>query len=153
MTSLLRALSQYARVSCLACSSFISPALASLARRRRESRPRLRPSRSRYAYSGFRRFGCLLMIAVMFLQVTLFPPEVSQAAVKAVSATATNYGQGAHFWWHSSGLATRAERLRNKYLPNIGAQVQPNGWDGKGAPRRSRPPYQRSRPSRTETGR
>jgi YD repeat-containing protein len=138
MRSLLRSLSRYARVSSLACSSFISLALASLARWRRESRPRRRSARARFAYSGFRRFACVLMIAVTF-QFSLFPPEVSRAAVKAISAKAVNSAQDAQFWWHSSGWAARAERLRNKYLPNISAQSQPKGWDGKGAPRRSRP--------------
>jgi hypothetical protein len=79
------------------------------------------------------------MVAVMFVQITLFPPEISRAAVDAVSATAINYGQGAHFLWHSNGWAARYERLRNEYLPKIGAQVQPKGWDGKGSPRSSRP--------------
>jgi RHS repeat-associated protein len=139
MTSLLRALCLRARVSSLNCSLFVALKLVRLARRRRTSRPRQRPARSRYAYSGFRRFACLGMITVMFVQFTLFPPEVSHAAVKAVSATAVGYGQDAHFWWHSSGWAARYERLRNEYLPNIGAQAQPRGWDGKGAPRQSRP--------------
>jgi RHS repeat-associated protein len=79
------------------------------------------------------------MVAVMFTQFVLAPPEVSHAAVKALSAKAVNSAQDAQFWWHSSGWAARAERLRNKYLPNISAQAQPKGWDGKGAPRRSRP--------------
>src|SRR5262245_28088636 len=139
MTSLLRGISLRARVLSLNCSLFVSLTLARLASRRRASRPHPRPARSRYAYSGFRRFACLLMIAVMFVQFTLFPPEVSHAVVKAVSATAVNYGQGAHFLWHSSGWAARYEQLRNEYLPNIGAQAQPRGWDGRGAPRRSRP--------------
>jgi len=50
---------------------------ARLAQLSRASRPRRRPARERYAYSGLRRFACLLMAAVMFLQFTLFPPEVS----------------------------------------------------------------------------
>jgi RHS repeat-associated protein len=79
------------------------------------------------------------MVAVMFIQFALFPPEVLHAAAKAVSTTAVNYGQDTHLWWHSSGWAARYERLRNEFLPNIGAQAQPRGWDGKGAPRHSRP--------------
>jgi RHS repeat-associated protein len=79
------------------------------------------------------------MVALMFVQFALFPPDVLHAAVKAVSATAVDYGQDAHFRWHSSGWAARYERLRNEYLPGIGAQAQPRGWDGKGAPRQSRP--------------
>ena len=139
MTSLLRALSAHVRGISLDCSVFVTLTLARLARRRRASSPLGRPRRSRYAYTRFRRFACLLMIAVMFVQFTLFPPEVSQAALQAVSAKAAGYGQDAQFWWHSSGWAARAERLRNEFLPNIGAQAQPKGWDGKGAPRRSRP--------------
>jgi hypothetical protein len=121
------------------CSLFIALTLARLARRHRASRPCPRPARSRYAHYGFRRFACLLMAAVMFVQFALFPPEVSHAAVRAVSATAVNYGQGAHFWWHSSGWAAKYERLRNEYLRNVSAQAQPRGWDGKGAPGGSRP--------------
>ncbi|HZF38754.1 MAG TPA: Ig-like domain-containing protein, partial [Blastocatellia bacterium] len=139
MTSLLRGLSLRARVLSLNCSLFVTLTLARLARLRRASRPRLRPARSRHAYSGFRRFACLVMVAVMFVQFALFPPEVSHAAVEAVSAKAAGYGQDAHFLWHSSGWAARYERLRNEYLPSIGAQAQPKGWDGKGAPRHSRP--------------
>src|SRR5262245_36374832 len=139
MTSLLRTFSIRVRGISLNCSVFVTLTLAGLARRLRGSRPRSRPVRARYAYSCFRRFACLLMIAVMFVQFTLFPPEVSQAAVKAVSAKAVNYGQDAQFWWHSSGWAARAERLRNEFLPKFGAQGQSKSWDGKGAPRRSRP--------------
>jgi YD repeat-containing protein len=36
-------------------------------------------------------------------------------------------------------MGGRAERLRNEYLPNIGATAQRRGWDGKGAPQNSRP--------------
>jgi RHS repeat-associated protein len=139
MTSLLHALSVRVRGISLNCSVFVTLTLARLARRRRAPGRRGRSARSRFAYSGFRRFACLLMIAVMFVQFTMFPPEVSQAAVKAVSAKAVNYGQDAQFWWHSSGWAARAERLRNEFLPNIGAQAQPKGWDGKGSQRNSRP--------------
>jgi RHS repeat-associated protein len=139
MTSPLRATSVRVREIILNCSVFVTLTLARLARRLRASRPRSRPVRARYAYSGFRRFACLLMIAVMFFQFVLAPPEISHAAVKAVSAKAVNYGQDAQFWWHSSGWAARAERLRNEYLPNFGVQAQSKGWDGKGAPRRSRP--------------
>src|SRR5215813_2642473 len=85
------------------------------------------------------RFACLTMIMVMSVQGVLSAPEVSGAAVKAVSAAAAGYGQGAHFWWRSSGWAASYERLRNEFLPNFGAQAQPKGWDGKGAPRNSRP--------------
>jgi hypothetical protein len=75
----------------------------------------------------------------MFLQFVLFPPEVLYAVAKAVSTAAVNYGQDTHLWWHSSGWAARYERLRNEYLPDIGTQAQPRGWDGKGAPRHGRP--------------
>jgi RHS repeat-associated protein len=139
MTPLLRTLSIRVQGISLNCSMFVTLTLARLARRHRASRPRRPTARSRYAYSGFRRFASLLMIAVMFVQISLFPPEVSQAAVKAVSAKAAGYGQDAEFWWHSSGWAARAERLRNEFLPKFGAQAPPKGWDGKGAPRRSRP--------------
>src|SRR5262245_25667253 len=138
MTSPLHALSLCARVLSLNCSLFVALTLARLARHRM-SCPHPRPARSRYAYSGFRRFACMLMAAVMFLQFTLFPHEVSHAAIKTISATVINYGQDVHFWWHSSGWGARYERLRNEYLPNIGAQAQPKGWDGRGAPRHSRP--------------
>ena len=47
----------------------------------------------------------------MLVQFALFPPEVSHAAVKVVSATAADYGQGALFWWHSSGWAAWSERF------------------------------------------
>jgi RHS repeat-associated protein len=134
MTSLLRALSPRARVLSLNCSLFVALTLA-----RRAFRPRPRPARSRYAHSGFRRFTCLLMVAVIFVQFVLVPPQVSHTAVKAISATAVNYGQDTHLWWRSSGWAAKDDRLRNEYLPNIGAQAQPRGWDGKGSPRSSRP--------------
>src|SRR5262245_33215612 len=94
---------------------------------------------TRFASPAIHRFACLTMIVVMSVQGVLSAPEVSGAAVKAVSAAAAGYGQGAHFWWRSSGWAARYERLRNEYLPNIGAQARPKGWDGKGAPRNSRP--------------
>jgi hypothetical protein len=79
------------------------------------------------------------MVVVMSMQFVSISPQISHAAVDAVSATAINYGQDAHFWWHSSGWAARYERLRNEFLPNIGARAQSRGWDGRGAPRRSRP--------------
>jgi RHS repeat-associated protein len=139
MTSLLHAISVRICGISLNCSMFVTLTLARLAQRCRVLRPRLRPARSRYAYSGFRRFACLLMVAVIFVQFSLFPPEVSRAAVEAVSAKAVNYGQDAQFWWHSSGWAARADRLRNEFLPNFGVQAQPKGWDGKGAPKLSRP--------------
>src|SRR5262245_21689475 len=139
MTSLLRTLSLRARLLSLDCSLFVSLTLARLASRPRASHSRPRLTRSRYAYSGFRRFACVLMIAVMLVQFTLSPPEASHAAVKAVSAAAAGYGQGAHFWWRSSGWAASYERLRNEFLPNFGAQAKTKGWDGKGAPRNSRP--------------
>jgi RHS repeat-associated protein len=139
MTSPLRALYLGARALSLLYSLFIAPTPARLARSRRASGRRPHTARAQYAYSGFRRFVCLLMVAVMFLHFALFPPEVFYAAAKAVTTTAVNYGQDNHLWWHSSGWAARYERLRNEYLPNIGAQAQPSGWDGKGAPRHSRP--------------
>src|SRR5262245_16036174 len=109
-----------------------------LARWRRASTPRPSPARARYAHSGFRRFACLVMAVVMFLQVPA-SPQVSRVVVEAVSTKAVNSWEGGRFWWHSSGWAARMERLRNEYLPNIGAQAQPKGWDGKGSPRQSRP--------------
>jgi len=140
MTSLLRVLSLPARfrVLSLAYSLFIALMRACVAQWRRASSLRLRPARSRYARFGFRRFACLAMVVVMFFQVPA-SPQVSQAAAKVVSATASNSWQDARFRWHSSGWAARYERLRNEYLPNIGVQAQPRGWDGKGAPRQSRP--------------
>src|SRR5215468_2254991 len=105
MTSLLRALTLRARVLNLVCSLFVTLTFARLAQWRRASRPHPRPARSRFAYSGFRRFACLMMVAVMVVQFALFPSEVSQAAVKEVSATAINSAQNAHLWWHASGWA------------------------------------------------
>jgi hypothetical protein len=139
MTSPLRALSLRVRVLSLNCSLFIALTLARLARWRRTSRLRPHPARARFAYSGFRRFACLLMGAVMFVQFALFPPEVSHAAVKAVSATAVNSAQDAHLWWHSSGWAAWSERFLRENFPNFGANTQQRNWDGKGAPRRAMP--------------
>src|SRR5262245_8485190 len=116
MISPLRALSLRARALSLICSLFFALTPARLAQRSRASRSRLRPARARHAYSGFRRFACLLMIAVMFVQFALFPPVISRAAVDAVSTTAVNYVQDAHFWSHSSGWADSYDRLRNEYL-------------------------------------
>jgi RHS repeat-associated protein len=101
-------------------------------------RASLHPARARHARSGFRRFACLVMAGVMFLQVPA-SPHVSHAVVERVSAKAVNSWESGRFWWHSSGWAARYERLRNEYLPNIGATPQKRGWDGKGAPRHSRP--------------
>src|SRR5262245_21885439 len=111
-----------------------------LDRWRRAFRSRLCPARARYAYSGFRRFGCVVMAVVMFLQVPA-SPQVSHAVVEAVSLKMVNSWESGRFWWHSSGWAARYERLRNEYLPNIGATPQKRGWDGKGAPRHSRPAH------------
>jgi RHS repeat-associated protein len=97
------------------------------------------PPSPRYARSAFHRFACLTMIVVMSFQGVLASPQVSRSAAEAVSATAINSWQGAQFWWHSSGWAARAESLRNEYLPSFGATAQKRGWDGKGAPRHSRP--------------
>ena len=140
MTSLLRVLSLPARVrvSSLAYSLFIALMRACLAQWRRASRVLLRPARSRYACFGFRRFACLAMVVVLVVQVPA-SPQVSQAVAKVVSAAAVNSWQDGRFWWHSSGWAARAERLRNEFLPSIGVTTQRRGWDGKGAPRRSRP--------------
>src|SRR5262245_8889357 len=93
---------------------------------------------TRFAPPTLHRFACLTMIVVMSVQGVLSAPEVSGAAVKAFSAAAAGYGQGAHFWWRSSGWAASYERLRKKYWPNIGAQARPKVWDAKGAPRNSR---------------
>ncbi|MGH9754391.1 MAG: hypothetical protein ACREA2_16555, partial [Blastocatellia bacterium] len=106
---------------------------------RRAFSRRLHPAGSRFAHSSFHRFACLVMIAVMSVQGTLSLPQVSHAAVEAVSAKAINSWQNGRFWWHSSGWAAEHERLRNEYLPNIGAAAGAAGWDGKGAPRHSRP--------------
>jgi hypothetical protein len=78
------------------------------------------------------------MAVVMFLQVPA-SPQVSKAVAEIISTKAVNSWESGRFWWHSSGWAARAERLRNEYLPNIGATAQRRGWDGKGAPSRSRP--------------
>ena len=139
MTSLLRALTLRARVLNLVCSMFVTLTFARLARRRRAPRPRRHLARARFAYSGFRRFACLIMVAVMVVQFALFPPEVSQAAVKAVSATAVNYAQNAHLWWHASGWAAWSERFLRENFPKFGANAQQRNWDGKGAPRRAMP--------------
>ena len=139
MTSPLRALSLRARVLSLNCSLLVSLTLTRLARRRRASRTRRHPARARFAYFGFRRFACLLMIAVMVVQFAVFPPEVSQAAVKAISAKAVNSAQDAHLLWHSSGWAAWSERFLRENFPKFGASVQRRNWDGKGAPRRAMP--------------
>src|SRR5215475_5374203 len=94
---------------------------------------------TRFASSAIHRFACLTMIVVMSVQGVLSAPEVSGAAVKAVTAAAAGYVQDTHLWWHSSGWAASYERLRNEYLPGVTAQARPKGWDGKGAPRNSRP--------------
>ena len=112
---------------------------AGLTQRYRASRRRRRPAGSRFMPFPFKRLATLAMIAVMSAQSALASPEVSHVMANTVSATAINSAQGAHFWWHSSGWAARYERLRNEYLPIIGAQSRPRGWDGKGAPRHSRP--------------
>jgi RHS repeat-associated protein len=139
MTSLLRGLSLRARALSLNCSLFVALTLARLSQWRRASRPRPRPRRARFVYSRFRRFACLMMVAVMVVQFALFPPDVSQAAVKAVSATAVNSAQNAHLWWHASGWAAWYERFLREKFPKFGANVQQRNWDGKGAPRRAVP--------------
>jgi RHS repeat-associated protein len=122
MTSPLRGLSLRTRVLSLNCSLFVALMFVRLARLRRASRPRWRPARSRYAYTGFRRFACMVMVAVMVVQFALFPPEVSQAAVKAISANAAGSAQDAHLWWHSSGWAAWSERFLQRIRDGKGAQ-------------------------------
>src|SRR5262245_57946448 len=140
MTSLLRVLSLPARVRVLSPAYSLSIALmrACLAQWRRAYSLLLRPARSRYACFGFRRFACLAMVVVLVVQVPA-SPQVSQATAKVISAAAVNSWQDGRFWWHSSGWAARAERLLNEFLPGIGVTTQGRGWDGKGAPRPSRP--------------
>src|SRR5262245_44314302 len=135
----LRTLSFRARSLALTCSLSVALPLVRCARRLRAARHRPRPRRARFAYSGFRRFACLLMVTVMVVQFALFPPEVSQAAVKAVSATAVNSAQDARHWWHASGWAAWSERFMREKFPNLGATVQQRNWDGKGTPRRAMP--------------
>ena len=72
----LRALAFRARVFGLNCSLFFAMALIRLTQWRHTSRRRPRPARARFAYSGFRRFACLLLVTVMVVQFALFPPEV-----------------------------------------------------------------------------
>jgi RHS repeat-associated protein len=96
--------------------------LARLAQWRCASRPRPHHPRARFARSGFYRFACLLMVAVMFVQVVLGPPQVAHAAVKAVSAKAANYGQDTRFWWHASGWAAWSERFLRRIRYGKGAQ-------------------------------
>ena len=137
----LRALSFRARSLALICSLFVALPIVRFARRLRASRHRPRPARARFAYSGFRRFACLLMVAVMFAQFVLAPPEVSHAAVKAVSATAVNSAQDARHWWHASGWAASSER----FLRRI--------WDGKGAQRRAAPKHEPQETQEQRNGR
>jgi hypothetical protein len=99
-------------------------------------------ARTHFAHSIFHRFACLTMIVVMSVQGIIASPQVTHSVVEFASANAINSWQSGRFWWHSSGWAARAERLRNEYLPNIGATAQQRGWDGKGAPRNSRPALQ-----------
>jgi hypothetical protein len=122
MTSLLRTLSLRARLLNLVCSLFVKLTFARLARRRRALHHRPRPARARFAYSGFRRFACLVMVAVMFVQFVLGPPQVAYAAVKAVSVTAVNSAQDAHLWWHASGWAAWSERFLQRIQDGKGAQ-------------------------------
>src|SRR5262245_62717198 len=126
MTSLLRALSLRARVLSLNCSQFVALVLVRLTHLRRASRHEPRPARARYAHSGFRRFACLAMAVVMFLQVPA-SPHVSHTMIQTLSSKAVNSWESGRFWWHSSGWAARAERLRDEYLPNIGATDQQRG--------------------------
>src|SRR5262245_57716343 len=122
MTSPLRGLSLRARVLSLNCSLFVALTLVRIARR--ASRPRRHPARARFADSGFRRFACLVMVAVMFVQFVLGQPQVAHAAVKAVSAKAANSAQNAHLWWHASGWAAMSERFLRENFPKFGASVQ-----------------------------
>lgn len=151
MTTPLRALSLRARVLSLNCSLFVALTLARLAQWRRASRPRLRSARSRYAYSGFRRFACLLMIAVMFVQFALFPPEVSHAAVKAVTTTARATGRARI----SGGIRVDGRRERNGSAMSTCRPSAPllNGEVGMARARReaAAPLHTWSRHSRKET--
>ena len=122
MTYMLRALSLRARMLSLNCSMFVTLTLGRLSRRYLARRLRPRPARARFAYSGFRRFACLLMVAVMFAQFVLAPPEVSHAAVKAISATAAGSAQDARHWWHASGWAAWSERFLQRIRYGNGAQ-------------------------------
>jgi len=118
----LRAISFRARSWALTCALFVALPPVRFARRLRAVRHRPRPVGARFAYSGFRRFACLLMVAVMFVQFALFPPEVSHATVKAVSATAVNSAQDARHWWHASGWAAWSERFLQRIRDGKGAQ-------------------------------
>ncbi|HEU0179989.1 MAG TPA: hypothetical protein VFV58_37620, partial [Blastocatellia bacterium] len=139
MASPLHVLSPRARVLSLNCSLFVALTLARLARWRRASRPRLRPARTRFAYTGFHRFACVAMIVVMSVQGVLASPQVSHVAAEVVLVTAVNSAHDARLWWHSSGWAARSERFLRENFPNFGATVQQRNWDGKGAPRRVAP--------------
>jgi len=63
-----------------------------------------------------------MMVAVMVVQFALFPPEVSQAAVRAISAKAVNSAQDARHWWHASGWAAWSERFLQRIRDGKGAQ-------------------------------
>jgi RHS repeat-associated protein len=118
----LRSLSFRARSLALTCSLFVALPIVRFARRQRASRHRPRSARARFAYSGFRRYACMLMVAVMVVQFALFPPEVSHTAVKAVSASAVNSAQDARHWWHASGWAAWSERFLQRIRDGKGAQ-------------------------------
>ena len=118
----LRTLSFRARSLALTYSLFVALPLVRFVRRLRASSHRPRPARARFAYSGFRRFACLLMAAVMVVQFVLAPPDVSHAAVKAVSATAANSAQDAHHWWHASGWGAWSDRFLQQIRYGKGAQ-------------------------------
>ncbi|MBO0719627.1 MAG: Ig-like domain-containing protein [Blastocatellia bacterium] len=75
----------------------------------------------------------------MAINPVLASPEIPRAIADAITVTAINSEQSIHLWWHSSGWAARYERLRNEFLPRIGAQSQHRGWDGKGVPAHGRP--------------
>src|SRR5262245_9276418 len=85
-------------------NSFL-PTRSSLAQRRCAFSRRQHAAGSRFAHSTFHRFACLAMIAVILVQGVLAPPQVSHAAVEAVSATVSDSWQSADHWWHSSGWA------------------------------------------------
>ena len=83
MRFLLRALSIRVSGISMKCSMFVTLTLARLARRRPASRPRRRPARARYAYSGLRRIACLLMVNERRAAVSIGAPSLREGAGKS----------------------------------------------------------------------
>ncbi|HWQ36229.1 MAG TPA: hypothetical protein VNQ79_25565 [Blastocatellia bacterium] len=85
-----------------------------------------------------------MLVMIMLTNTVLAGPEAAHATVETAFAMLHENWQELGFWWHVSGWATRWRRLPFAQ----GGKPNPQGWDGRGAPKM--PPLKEQPPETQE---